>query len=216
MNLLYGRRVQLYRSVITSPRSNHSDRMLHDEKAHLIWKGQSMTKARKSLATLTVVVVTTTTSLFTVSSALAHYLPLEPAHNLADAMRGDSSGISVPVPGAVGSAPGTVETTPVPGTVGPVPGVVLPDSDAADAEPRPRNPRNRGIGRGEAAALGVLGGIIIGGAIANANRRSANFGDFPAEHYLYCERRYRSYVAATNSFTGYDGQQHTCNSPYVQ
>ena len=55
--------------------------------------------------------------------------------------------------------------------------------------------------------------------IANANRRPAQpapaAAGLPPQHYIYCDNKYRSYVAATNSYTGYDGLQHRCNSPYV-
>ena len=90
-----------------------------------------------------------------------------------------------------------------------------PDSDPA---PPPR--RRGGLRRGEAAALGVLGGVLIGSALANANRRQAQPAPAPAaglpvNHYIYCDNKYRSYVAATNTFTGYDGRQHYCVSPYV-
>ena len=68
-------------------------------------------------------------------------------------------------------------------------------------------------------ALGVLGGLIISGAIANSRREA-----FPAQpvrrrpargsHFDWCERRYRSYDARSDTFIGYDRREHYCISPY--
>jgi hypothetical protein len=149
-----------------------------------------MNKTRKILATLTMVAVATTASLSTVSSAQAHITFFPHPH----------------------IDPGVV-TMPVPGLVAPVPGPVLP-TPATPAPPR----RRGGLRSGEAAALGVLGGILIGGMLAGANRRPAQPvqpAALPAAHYAYCDAKYRSYVIATDSYTGYDGYQHRCNSPYV-
>ena len=80
----------------------------------------------------------------------------------------------------------------------------------------PKPPKKKGgLKPGQAAALGVLGGVIIGSAIANSNRRSARAAGLPAAHYGYCDAKYKSYVIATNTYTGYDGLQHYCYSPYV-
>lgn len=60
---------------------------------------------------------------------------------------------------------------------------------------------------GAAAAAGALG---IAGAIANSTARAAN----SSAHVTWCSQRYRSYNPATDTFTGYDGRQYRCNSPY--
>ncbi len=70
----------------------------------------------------------------------------------------------------------------------------------------------------EAAALGVFGGFVAGAIITNPNRRQVVHVR-PARgsraHVNWCVRRYRSYNIYTDTFTGYDGRQHYCNSPYV-
>ena len=35
-----------------------------------------------------------------------------------------------------------------------------------------------------------------------------------SRHVAWCQGRYRSYNVRTNTYTGYDGRQHRCNSPY--
>ncbi len=72
-----------------------------------------------------------------------------------------------------------------------------------------------------AAILGGVVGGIIGGAIAQQRGRET----FPApvrrrpvrgSHVAWCERRYRSYDRYTDTFMGFDGYEHYCNSPYVR
>ncbi len=85
--------------------------------------------------------------------------------------------------------------------------------------PPPPPHHHGGLRRGEAAALGAVGGLLVGTMIANANRRPVQQvqpAGLPAAHYAYCDAKYRSYVIATNTFTGYDGRQHLCFSPYVR
>jgi hypothetical protein len=157
-----------------------------------------MSKTRKILATLTMVAVATTASLTAISSAQAH--PTGTPHLHA-------------VPGPVFPVPGPTYT----GPLFPIPGPLTP---APTPTPTPAPPHHHGgLRRGEAAALGLLGGVILGGVIANANRRQAPAPapavGLPAAHYAFCDAKYRSYVIATNTFTGYDGRQHYCNSPYI-
>lgn len=52
-----------------------------------------------------------------------------------------------------------------------------------------------------AIASGVIGGVF--GAIAGSALRSNS-------HVVRCQRAYRSYVPATDSFFGYDGLRHRC------
>ena len=178
-----------------------------------------MSKTRKLLTTLTMVAVTTTVSLTAVSSAEAHFNGRVHSH-----FGGVLGSGPIPVPGVGAPAPGTVVTTPVPGFRAPVPGPVLPGvpgvADPAPPTPAtPAPPRRRGgLRRGEAAALGVLGGVLIGSVLANSRRTAqpAPAATLPVDHYIYCDDKYRSYVAATNTFTGYDGRQHYCISPFVR
>ena len=156
-----------------------------------------MSKTRKILATLTMVAVATTASLTAISSAQAHWTGTPHLHA---------------IPGPV--VPGPIYT----GPLFPFPGPLTP-TPTPTPTPAPAPPHHHGgLRRGEAAALGLLGGVILGGVIANANRRSAQPvqpSSPPAAHYAYCDAKYRSYVVATNSFTGYDGRQHYCISPYI-
>ncbi len=58
-----------------------------------------------------------------------------------------------------------------------------------------------------AGVFGLAAGAIIGGAAANNNQRYAN------DYVAYCSQRYRSFNAATGTYTGYDGRQHRCIAP---
>ncbi|HEY4202169.1 MAG TPA: BA14K family protein [Devosiaceae bacterium] len=65
--------------------------------------------------------------------------------------------------------------------------------------------RNNGIDPGAAALFGIIGGAIIGGAIANGN----NGGNI-SSHVARCEARFRSYDRGTDSYMGNDGYRHRC------
>ncbi|SHF27854.1 BA14K-like protein [Kaistia soli DSM 19436] len=59
-----------------------------------------------------------------------------------------------------------------------------------------------------AGVFGLAAGAIIGGAVANNNQqRYAN------DYIAYCSQRYRSFNAATGTYTGYDGRQYRCVAP---
>lgn len=65
-----------------------------------------------------------------------------------------------------------------------------------------------------------LAGPIIGGALVGAyaapriyDNNYYDDGDGDG-HVQYCFNRYRSYDPRTNTFMGYDGYRHECNSPY--
>lgn len=79
---------------------------------------------------------------------------------------------------------------------------------------RGRGRRGRGGYWGDAAAAGVIGGII-GGAIANSGNNyappPANYGN---AHVNWCYSRYRSYRAYDNTFQPYYGPRRQCVSPY--
>ena len=53
-------------------------------------------------------------------------------------------------------------------------------------------------------------GAIIGGAIASSPPR----GGLPAKHYIWCDRRYKTYKAKNNSFQPKYGPRKKCVSPY--
>jgi hypothetical protein len=66
-----------------------------------------------------------------------------------------------------------------------------------------------------------LGGVLLGSALDNAYddddyyyapRRRYRVAD--DDHASYCLDRYRSYDVRSDTFMGYDGYRHRCNSPY--
>jgi len=71
---------------------------------------------------------------------------------------------------------------------------------------------------GEAAALGAVGGLLVGTIIANSSKQQvqpAPSTGLPMQHYVWCDAKYKTYVIATNTYTGYDMKPHYCVSPYV-
>jgi hypothetical protein len=154
-----------------------------------------MSKTRKFLTTLTMVAVATTTNLTAISSAQAH--PSGPPH-----LHAIPTGPIVPGPGPIYTGP----LLPFPGPLTPTP----------PAPPPPAPPhKHGGLKPGQAAALGAVGGLLVGTIIANsAKKQPVPAAGLPTEHYLYCDKKYKTYVIATNTFTGYDGLQHYCNSPW--
>lgn len=61
-------------------------------------------------------------------------------------------------------------------------------------------------------------GALIGGAIASEPRREppppAYRSGINPRHYQWCEERYRTYDAYSNTFVTYDGSRVQCYSPY--
>jgi hypothetical protein len=170
-----------------------------------------MTKTRKILASLTMVAVVTTTSLTAVSNAQAHSTNWPHQHvKFGQLKSGQFKSAQV--------KSGSFKPSLGPGSMVPGPFTKLPPKGGVAHPPAHSKHHHGGLKSGQAAALGVLGGLLIGSVIANANRRTvqpAPVATLPMDHYIYCDNKYRSYVAATNTFTGYDGRQHYCNSPYV-
>jgi len=149
-----------------------------------------MSKTRKFLTTLTMVAVTTTASLTAVSNAQA--APLGP-------------GVII--------GPGPIIDPPFPfppGGLAPPP----PPPPGPPAPPAPDPHHHGGLKPGAAAALGVLGGVLIGSALAKKNQPAPAAAGLPAAHYAYCDAKYKTYVIATNTYTGYDMKPHYCVSPY--
>ena len=149
-----------------------------------------MSKTRKILATLTMVAVATTASLTAVSSAQAHFAPW-----LAPHLHVIPSGPIVP-------GPGPIYTGPLfPGPLTPTPTPTPP-------------PHHHGMKPGVAGLIGVGAGLLIGSALANRNQPAPAAAGLPTEHYLYCDKKYKTFVWQTNTFTGNDLQPHYCNSPW--
>lgn len=77
--------------------------------------------------------------------------------------------------------------------------------------PSPPHPSHHHHGYG--AAMGLVGGMIIGGAIANSQQRPVYANQRDA-HVKWCLGRYRSYNIASDTFMSYSGYRKYCNSPY--
>jgi BA14K-like protein len=58
-------------------------------------------------------------------------------------------------------------------------------------------------------AAAFLGGVIIGGVIANSDNFQGG-----RQHVRWCQNRYRSYRINSNSFQPYNGPRRICYSPY--
>ena len=63
-------------------------------------------------------------------------------------------------------------------------------------------------------AVGIIGGLRVGGIIAESNRRRYYDGGHSSAHYRWCHNRYRSYNSRTNTWVAYSGRVKRCNSPY--
>ena len=100
----------------------------------------------------------------------------------------------------------------IPGPLIPLLPIPVPHNHASHHH---HSSHNHGLNSGQAAALGLFGGLIIGSLAARQQQAPAPAAGPPAAHYAYCDAKYRSYVIATNTFTGYDGRQHYCVSPYI-
>ncbi len=76
-------------------------------------------------------------------------------------------------------------------------------------------------------ALGLVGGLVAGAAIAGAQHShryedEVYYNDRPAyrprpvysNHYSWCSNRYKSYDPGSNTWVSYGGQVRNCRSPY--
>ena len=61
-------------------------------------------------------------------------------------------------------------------------------------------------------ALGLAASIGLGGSIALGSP-GASAATVATGHTAWCDQQYRSYNAATDTYTGYDGLAHRCISP---
>lgn len=102
----------------------------------------------------------------------------------------------------------------------PQPGVIKPGigkKPPVIANPHPKPHHNNDVAA--AAALGIIGGLIIGGAIANAQapqpvyQEPVYVGSGNA-HAGWCLNRYRSYDVASDTYMSHSGYRKYCNSPY--
>lgn len=60
-------------------------------------------------------------------------------------------------------------------------------------------------------------GALLGGALASQaapGYYGGYRGGLSAQHYAWCDQRYRSYRASDNTFQPYNGPRRQCNSPY--
>ena len=89
----------------------------------------------------------------------------------------------------------------------------LPPAPPPPAPPAP----SAGIDPGALAAMGIVGGLIAGAAIANAANKNAipveSTGDADA-HVNWCFDRYKSYRMLDNSWQPFHGPRKPCISPY--
>ena len=98
------------------------------------------------------------------------------------------------------------------------PGVIVtPPAPPAPPPPAPPAPAP-GISTGTAAAIGIVGGVIAGAAIANAQRPREVYVEpagNPSAHLNWCYAKYRSYREWDNSWQPYEGPRRPCISPYL-
>ena len=83
------------------------------------------------------------------------------------------------------------------------------------------NARHRGHRYGGGLAAGIIGGLIIGGAIANSRLedRERDYAppyrrDYGRAHVSWCYSRYRSYRDYDDTYQPYRGGRRYCRSPY--
>lgn len=65
----------------------------------------------------------------------------------------------------------------------------------------------------EGAALGLIGGMIIGSAIANAQQQPVYVGNGNA-HVAWCLDHYMTYDIPSDTYMSNSGYRKYCNSPY--
>jgi hypothetical protein len=71
-------------------------------------------------------------------------------------------------------------------------------------------------GGGYGIGAGLATGLIVGGALAAANRGYYDDGYYAQAPYAgggnveYCLQRYRSYDPASGTYLGFDGRRHPC------
>jgi len=75
-------------------------------------------------------------------------------------------------------------------------------------------------------ALGAIGGLVVGAALASHHNRHYNdrvyyeerpvyrTRSYGSAHVSWCYNRYRSYRARSNTWVSYGGSIRTCYSPY--
>ncbi|MCI5075414.1 BA14K family protein [Oricola sp.] len=98
-----------------------------------------------------------------------------------------------------------------PGLCGPGNIKLPPKPPAPPAPPAPKP----GMSAGAAAAIGIVGGIIVGAAIANQQNQQATAHDATQAHYNWCFAKYKTYRVMDNSYQPYVGPRKPCISPYI-
>jgi hypothetical protein len=78
--------------------------------------------------------------------------------------------------------------------------------------------------RERALALGAIGGLVVGAAIASSHNRYYDShyyderpiyrGRYASAHVSWCLNRYRSYRPRSNTWISYGGRVRVCYSPY--
>lgn len=78
---------------------------------------------------------------------------------------------------------------------------------------KPHKPHH-GHGNGAAAAaLGIVGGLIIGNAIAGSQNQARPVSNSNA-HIAWCDGRYKTYDWQSDTYMSNSGYRKYCNSPY--
>ncbi len=116
--------------------------------------------------------------------------------------------------------PGVVKPwQPGPGNFKPIPHKPFnPGIKPGSFKPNPPKPHKPHHGHGDAAAaaaLGIVGGMIIGSAIANQQAQQPIYaGGNSNAHVAWCLDRYRSYDIPSDTYMSHSGYRKYCNSPY--
>lgn len=68
-------------------------------------------------------------------------------------------------------------------------------------------------GKGEAAAIGAIGGLLLGAAIVGAaNKKKKN--NALQLHIAHCSGKFQTYDPSTNMYMSFNGPKY-CSSPYL-
>lgn len=80
-------------------------------------------------------------------------------------------------------------------------------------KPGPKKPKHHHNHNYEGAALGILGGMIIAGAIANSQQQLV-YVDGGNAHVAWCLDRYMTYDVQSDTYMSNSGYRKYCSSPY--
>ena len=120
-----------------------------------------------------------------------------------------------------GGPGGLLPTSPVPICItkpwlcgGPGGIIVPPIAPVPPAPPAPPAP-SAGLTDSQKIGLGILGVLAVGAVVANSRNRPANPAPYN-NHLAYCDGKYKTYDANTNSFMSNAGYRKPCISPYMK